>query len=53
METFQRRLKICSINVGCKHYLIVLVANLGTYQQDLCPVQKQNCTALDHLTLKS
>jgi len=53
METFQTRLKIHSINVGCKHYLIVVVANLGTYQQDVCPVLKPNCTALDRLTLKS
>jgi hypothetical protein len=53
MEIFQTRLKIHSINVGCKHYLIVLVANLATYQQDVCPVQKSNCTALDHLALKS
>lgn len=55
METFQTRLEINSIhvNVGCKHYLIVLDANLATYQQDVCPVQKPNCTALIHLTLKS
>jgi len=53
METFQTRLKIHIINIGCKHYLIVLIANLATYQQGVCPVQKPNCTALDHLTLKS
>jgi hypothetical protein len=53
METFQTRLKIHSINVGCKPYLIVLVANLATYQKDVCPVQKPSCTTLDHVTLKS
>ena len=53
METFQTRSQIHSINVGCKHYLIVLDANLVTYQQNVCAVQIPNCTTLVHLTLKS